>query len=208
VNRPAIIPLWLKIAYSAFLAVLVPFYWVTYTPWNFLYFCDVALLITLVGLWTESRLLLSMAAVGISIPQILWLADFATLGHIVGMTSYMFNPEIPLFARGLSLFHGWLPILLWVCVWKLGYEPQAYVPQAVLSWLVLLASYFLAPAPPAPADNPNAAVNLNYVHGLKDDKPQTNMPPLAWLGMMMLIHPVGLYLPTHFALRKLFPVRR
>lgn len=39
------IPLWLKIVYSAFVAVLVPFYWFTYSPWNFLFFCDIALLL-------------------------------------------------------------------------------------------------------------------------------------------------------------------
>ena len=43
------IPLWLKIAYTAFLAVMVPVYWANYGPTNFLYFCDVALLLTLVG---------------------------------------------------------------------------------------------------------------------------------------------------------------
>ena len=59
------VPLWLKIVYSAFVAVVVPCYWVTYTPWNFLYFCDVALLVTLAGIWTESALLVSIPSVGI-----------------------------------------------------------------------------------------------------------------------------------------------
>ncbi len=44
------IPLALKLAYTAFVAVLVPYYWVTYSPWNFLFFCDVALLIALAAL--------------------------------------------------------------------------------------------------------------------------------------------------------------
>lgn len=34
------IPLWLKIAYTAFMAVLIPVYWAHYGPTNFLYFCD------------------------------------------------------------------------------------------------------------------------------------------------------------------------
>ena len=34
--------MWVKVAYSAFVAVVVPCYWVTYSPWNFLYFCDIA----------------------------------------------------------------------------------------------------------------------------------------------------------------------
>lgn len=59
------IPLWLKVAYTAFMAVLIPVYWANYGPTNFLYFCDIALLLTLVGMWKESPLLVSMPAVGI-----------------------------------------------------------------------------------------------------------------------------------------------
>ena len=44
--RPNRVPLWLKLAYTLFVAVLVPVYWHHYTPLNFLYFCDVALLMT------------------------------------------------------------------------------------------------------------------------------------------------------------------
>ena len=47
------VPLWLKLAYTTFMALLVPVYWHYYGPTNFLYFCDVALLITLVGIWIE-----------------------------------------------------------------------------------------------------------------------------------------------------------
>ena len=47
VQRPHQIPLWLKLAYSAFVAVLVPYYLHQYGPLNFLWFCDVALLMTM-----------------------------------------------------------------------------------------------------------------------------------------------------------------
>ena len=50
------IPLWFKLAYSAFCAVLVPTYLMAYGPTNFLYFCDVALLTTLAAVWLESPL--------------------------------------------------------------------------------------------------------------------------------------------------------
>ena len=90
----AALPLWLKLAYSAFMAVLVPVYWHYYGPTNFLYFCDIALILTLVGIWIESPLLISMCAVGILVPQVLWVVDF--LGNLVGMpligmTDYMFE---------------------------------------------------------------------------------------------------------------------
>ncbi len=47
------IPLAVKLAFTGFTAVLVPFYWITYGPTNFLYYCDVALLLTLAAVWTE-----------------------------------------------------------------------------------------------------------------------------------------------------------
>ena len=109
------IPLWLKIAYSGFLTVMIPVYWLNYGPTNFLYFCDVALLLTLVGIWREDALLISLPAVGILLPQMLWCADFLVHlcgGKMTGMTGYMFDAKLPLFLRGLSLFHGWLPFLL------------------------------------------------------------------------------------------------
>ena len=84
------IPRWIKLSFTAFMLVLVPTYWANYGPTNFLYFCDVALFLTLYGVWTERPLPLGMAAVGIALPQLLWVVDFACelLGApLVGMTS-------------------------------------------------------------------------------------------------------------------------
>ena len=195
------IPLALKIVYTAFMAVLIPVYWTNYGPANFFYFCDVALFLTLVGIWLESRLLISMAAVGILAPQMLWLADyFAHLaGHkITGVTSYMFDASKSMFLRGLSLFHGWLPLLLLFLVMRLGYERRALVHWTGLAWAVILISYFLLPGPrPDPG---GMAVNVNYVHGLSETAPQQWMHPLAWLALLMIGLPALLFLPTHLIL--------
>src|ERR1700674_888505 len=95
------IPLWVKLVYTAFVCVLVPYYWVAYTPWNFLYFCDIALLITLAGMWLESPFLISTQAIAIVLMQMLWVVDFVarlvTGLHVTGITGYMFNSGIPLF---------------------------------------------------------------------------------------------------------------
>ncbi len=123
--RGSRLPIWLKLVYTAFVCVLVPHYWSAYGPTNFLYFCDIALLLTLLGLWREDPLLVSMPAVGILLPQALWMTDFvsAAVGiPLTGMTSYMFDPQLSLFTRGLSFFHFWLPILLVWLVWRLGYD--------------------------------------------------------------------------------------
>jgi hypothetical protein len=196
-----------KLAYTAFVGVLVPYYWVTYTPWNFLFFCDVALLITVVALWWEDPLLASLPAVGITLPQLLWVLDFLTGGRVVGLASYMFDPKYPRFVRALSLFHGWLPFLLLWLVWRLGYDRRALLAQIVLTWALLLVCYFFAPAPPAPPSNPNAAVNINYVYGLSYEKSQKWMPPGLWLALLLTGLPVCLYLPTHLVLREAFSQR-
>src|SRR5213083_2197189 len=141
------VPTWVKLAYSAFVVLLVPFYWVTYSPWNFLYFCDLALLITGVAIWIESSLLVSMQAVAITAPQMLWVLDLLcrlVVGvHVTGVTSYMLDASIPLFLRGLSLFHGWLPFFLLWLLSRLGYDRRALPLQALAAVIVLLISYLL-----------------------------------------------------------------
>jgi hypothetical protein len=202
------IPTWVKVAYSLFVAVLVPSYWVAYSPWNFLYFCDIALLVTGVAIWVESPLLVSMQAVAITLPQMLWVVDFLCRliagMHITGVTSYMLDSSIPLFLRALSLFHGWLPfVLLWLLS-RLGYDRRALGIQSVVAIIVFLISYLFAPAPPPSANHPNWAVNINYVYGLDDKHPQTLMEPWLWLLCLTTVTVIVLYLPTHLVLRRVF----
>ncbi len=200
------IPLWLKIAYTAFLAVMIPVYWINYGPTNFLYFCDVALLLTLVGIWKEDALLVSIPAVGILLPQMLWCVDFLIQlcgGKLTGMTGYMFDSQRDLFLRGLSLFHGWLPFLLLYLVYKLGYDRRALLGWSVICVVLCLIAYFLLPPAGAVLANPQLPRNVNYVFGiLSDDKPQEWMPPLAYLGVWIFAM-IGLAAaPIHFLLRK------
>jgi hypothetical protein len=199
---------WVKVVYSAFVSIVVPCYWVTYTPWNFLYFCDIALLVTAVAIWIESPLLVSTQAVAITVPQTLWVVDLLSRlvagVHVTGVTSYMLDARIPPFLRALSSFHGWLPfVLLWLLS-RLGYDRRAFRWQTVAAVVVLLVSYLFAPGPPPSASHPNWAVNLNYVYGLDDKHPQAFMAPRLWLLFLMAFHVIALYLPTHLALRRVF----
>lgn len=201
------ISLWVKLSYTGFVCILVPHYLRSYGPTNFLYYCDVALIMALIAVWCESPLWASMPAVGILLPQTLWIVDFVggLFGlRVVGMTAYMFDPGIPLFARGLSLFHFWLPIFLVWIIWRLGYDRRAFRAWTVLAWVLMLVCYFLMPVPPAPPDNPNLPVNINYVYGLNDSGPQTWMPPWMYLALSMVGLPVCVFLPTHLLLRAVF----
>jgi hypothetical protein len=195
----------LKIAYTLFAMILVFNYWRAYSPWTFLYFCDVALLLTLPALWLESPILISLPAVGLVLPQMLWVIDFLSGARLTGMTNYMFDSKLPLFVRGLSTFHGWLPFLLAWGVWRLGYDRRALAGWTAASTIILLASYFLAPEPPAPPNNPNLAVNVNYVHGLSYTEKQKIMPPLLWLSIMIVGFPLIFYVPADWLFRSFWP---
>ena len=196
------IPLALKLALTAFVVVQVVFYWSAYGPTNFLYFCDVALFLTLASVLTEKRLPASMAAVGILIPQFLWVIDLicGMFGYCpIGMTEYMFRDPLP--ARAISLFHGWLPFLLLYVVYRLGYDRRALLAWTVTAWALMLIAYFLLPAPPA-LEGSSAPVNVNFVYGLSDKQPQQWIPPLAWLAVMMTGLPVLFFIPTHLLLER------
>jgi hypothetical protein len=200
------VPLGVKLAYTAFMAVLVPVYWHYYGPTNFLYFCDAALILTLIAIWPENALLISMCAVGILVPQLVWVADF--LSHaagtsLTGMADYMFDADHSLFLRLLSLFHGWLPFLLVYLVWKIGYDRRAFWAWTGLAWTLLLISFFLMPGPTANAGL--TPVNINYVWGMRDDAAQTWVPPYIWLAGQLLGLPLLGFAPTHFVLMRVMP---
>ena len=201
------ISLSVKIAFTAFVAVLVPYYWKEYGATNFLYFCDVALFLALIAAWTERPIFASMAAIGITVPQILWQVDF--LGQlfgfqVTGMTNYMFDPGISLFARGLSFFHFWLPLLLVYFVWRLGYERRALQLWTLLAWGLILTCYFFLPPAGAELEFANQPHNVNYVFGMEGDQPQQWMPQWAWLTMLLVGLPILIYFPTHLVLNACF----
>lgn len=199
------IPRWLKIAYTAFLSVMVPVYWHEYGPTNFLYFCDVAAFLALAALWWESALLASIAAVGILMPQLIWVLDF--LSHffglkITGMSDYMFDAKIAWFTRGISLFHGWLPFLLLYAVKRLGYDRRALLLWTLLSAALVLICYFWMPPPGAALAFPKQPVNINYVYGFSDHAPQSWMPAWVWLLTVLIGQPLLFAWPAHLILKR------
>jgi hypothetical protein len=192
-----LIPLWLKIAYTLFVALTVVVYATKYPPCNFLWFSDIALLMTVPALWLESALLAGMAAVGVLLPEVLWNASYfwqlVTGRRLSGLADYMFDHAKPRYLRALSLFHVFLPPLLVWMVWRLGYDPAALPAQTVLAWVVLPACYLWTPV----------AENVNWVFG-PGNAPQRRLAPPAYLGLLMAGFPLLVYLPTHLILGTLF----
>ncbi len=193
----ALIPLWIKLAYTAIVLVTVAVYSVRYPLGNFLWFSDIALLITTAALWLESPLLASMVAVGTLLPEILWNVSF--FGQLVsgrrvsGLTDYMFDESLPRYLRALSLFHVVLPVLLLWLIARVGYDARALAAQTALAWVVLPLSYWLT----------DPKLNVNWVYGW-GAKPQQRIPPLLYLALLMAGFPALIHYPTHLVLQRLF----
>ena len=191
------ISLWIKIPYTVFVFVLVPVYWIRYGPANFLWFSDIALFATLAALWLGSRFLLSMMASGVLIFDTVW--NFIFFSKLIlgaapeGLVDYMFDPEISVFIRALSLFHVALPIIQLWALGKLGYDVRAWKYQAVLGWIILPLTYGVT----------RPEENINWVYGMIE-APQQWLPAPLYLGALMLIYPTLICFPTHIILKRLF----
>jgi hypothetical protein len=191
------IPRALKAAHTAFVAVLVPAYARQYGPGNFLWLSDVALLTSVPALWLESPLLASTQAVGVLVPETLWLVDFGAgilVGRYpIGLASYMTDRHIPRFVRALSLFHLWLTPVLVLIVSRAGYDRRAFKYQTLVTWVILLASWRLT----KPKDN------VNLVHS----RPNQIRSPRARAGFVLLLMaamPLVFQLPAHLLFKRLF----
>jgi len=194
-NQPANsrIPLWLKVAWTTWLLVWAPLYWRQYGVQNFLYFCDVGNFLIAIGLWSESRLILSWQAVGLLVFQTLYTIDLigAALSghHIIGGTEYMFDQRISLLVRLLGLYHLVVPALLLCVVRRLGYDPEALRWQTFTAWTLVLFSYSWRPE-----------YNVNWARGLGHE--QHLVPPWLYLVIYLIVVPAFVYWPTHLALKR------
>ena len=187
------VPLWLKIAWTLWVAVWVPAYWTHYGAQNFLYYCDLGNLFIMVALWLESPFLFSWQAAGLLIFQTLYTIDLAgallTGGHLIGGTNYMFDPQIPLFVRLLSLFHVVTPPLLLWALWRLGYDKRGWKYQVLITWIVVPINYFWRPQ-----------FNVNFARGLPLGGQYLPHGLLYSIGYLIVV-PLLIYLPTHLMLQ-------
>jgi hypothetical protein len=195
----ALLPLWLKLAYTGFLAVMIPTYALRAVagPSNFLWFSDIALIVTGVALWLENSLLVSMMAVAVLLVEVLWnlsVASRVVIGRsIYGIGDYMFDPNEHWYLRTLSLFHVFMPVVLvWMLI-VLGYDERALVAQTLLSAVVFGVTYIVS----------DPRYNINRVFG-PGSLPQRRLHPLAYLAVLMLLWPLLVYVPTHVVLTTLF----
>ena len=192
-----VIPLWFKVAYTAFVLYVMVIWWKNYGWTNFLWFSDIAFIGAVPAMWLESSALASVLAVAVLLPEILWNVDYAgrllLRRRITGLTDYMFEPERPLLLRGLSLFHVPLPlVLLWMLA-AYGYDASVGLPGAIVLALVVLPWSRWVSAPEK---------NINWTYGLGGVR--ARWP--AWLYMTVLIvgFIVFVFIPTDWLLRAFF----
>ena len=187
------LPHWLKLGWTVWVILWVPFYWHQYGPQNFLYFCDLGNLLICLGLWFESPLIFSWQATGLLLFQTLYVIDLAgallTGVHVIGGTEYMFDPHVPLFIRLLSLFHVVAPPLLLWAIWKLGYDERGWQLQTLMTWVVVPINYFWRPQ-----------ADVNWARGLFY-REQHVVPGWIYLLGYLIVVPLVVYWPTHQVLR-------
>jgi hypothetical protein len=194
------IPLWLKVAWTLFAAATFASYSLYYSfAHSFLWFSSIGLLLSCASLWLESPLLASMQAVGVVALEFAYTLDLlfrlATGSFLIGLSVYLFQgDDAPLWVRAFSLFHVPLPFLLLWLLARLGYDRRAWWLQTGLAWVLLPVCYLFTD----PADN------VNWVFGPRAHGWHA-MPSWGWAALLMVALPAFVYLPTHWALRGLFP---
>ena len=193
------IPLWLKVLWTVCVIVWIPLYWRQYGSQNFLFFCDLGNLFIAAALWLESSLLFSWQAVGLLVFQILFALDLAIAlvsgRHLIGGTEYMFDAQVPLPIRLISLFHLVTPPLLLWAIHRVGYDPRGWKCQTLTAWIIVPINYFWRPQ-----------YDVNWARGLFF-REQHAVPGLVYLLAYLIIVPAVIYYPTHRLLLLCFPRR-
>ncbi len=191
-SSPGRLPSWLKLAFTLWML-----FWAPAVAWrvgvqNYLWLCNLANFLLLVGLWTESRRLISMQWLASALVGALWALDAGVAWisgwHPIGGTQYMFDAGIPLSVRLLSLYHLVLPLVAGFGVARLGYDRAALAWQTALTWAAILAAWaFTEPTR-----------NVNWVEGPFGSS-QAWLPDGLYIIALMLGWPLALYLPVHLA---------
>ena len=177
------------------LLVWVPAYALGYGVVNFLSLCDVAVVLTCLGLWSGRALLLSSQVLPSIVIDGVWVVDvlarLVTGSHLIGGTEYMWDERFPLALRLLSLFHVVWPPLLVYAVRRTGYDPRALVLQTGLTGVLLVISRLVS--------GPEINLNFAWADPLFG---RSWGPAPVHLAVMLVALVLVVYLPTHLAFRR------
>jgi len=190
-------PAWVRWSALIWLGVWLTIYLRFWGPTTFLFLCDIAVILTCVGLFTGNALLLSSQAVSSLVIDTAWALDIATKlifdRHLIGGTDYFFDPNYPLWVRLFSLFHVVMPFLLIYGVRRTGYDRRALRLQFLIAAVAMIASRFAA-----------AARNINFAHVDPILHRQWGPAPIHVAAMLAGLT-IVIYIPTHAVLSRIFP---
>ena len=171
-------------------------YWRFWGPANFLHLCDIAVIVSCIGLWSNNMLLISSQAVGSLLVDAIWTLDagwrFILGRQLTGGTEYLFDPRYPLWIRLLTLFHlATPPLLLWA-IHRMGYDRGGFALQSAIAAAAFAAARFTSPE-----RNINFAFRDPFFHHAWG-------PPAVHVAISALVLIVIVYLPTHLCLKHFF----
>jgi hypothetical protein len=180
------------------LLIWIPAYCHAWGAANFLHLCDVAVVLTCIGLWSNSTVLLSSQAVSSLLIDIAWAADaaarFLSGRHLIGGTEYLFDTSFPLWVRMLSLFHVVMPFVLLWALNRVGYDRRGWILQCAIAIPVIVLSRLAA----TPKTNINFVCTDPFFHRAWGPAPLHILAVLVFLAFIV-------YLPTHLLLCLFFP---
>jgi hypothetical protein len=176
--------------------IWMPAYARTWGWANFFLLCDVAMFLTVLGVWRANAVLLSSQAVVTLFAGVVWIVDvgwkLVSGRHLYGGTEYMFDPAFPLWVRLLSTFHLWLPLLLLWTLRKTGYDSRGWLWQAVISVPLVAVGRLFEPAK-----------NINFAFTDPLFEHQWGPAPIH-VATICLALIFFVYLPTHLLLGRLY----
>lgn len=189
-----------KLFLTNYVIFLIPIYWYNYGLQNFLWLSDIGLFLTLVGLWTNSNLLISISAVSVLLVELIWNLDFFL--HLVfnikviKLSDYMFNKKYSIPLRLLSLFHIFMPIIWIIYLMQNGYNQEAIYYSIFLYWVILLLTYLFT----------DPIENINWVFLPQINKKIGFISPISWILLLFILFPLLIFFPTHYLFIKLFMI--
>ena len=146
---------WLALAW---LVIYIPSYGMAYGAMNFLFLCNLGVIITAYALLNNHQLLISSQAIASPVIGLVWGLDagarLLTGSFLFGGTEYMWDPQYPLWTRVLSLYHLVWPVLVVWCVKKNGYDRRGWPLQVGITGITMLLSRLLT--------EPQLNVNFSY----------------------------------------------
>ncbi|HXX20479.1 MAG TPA: hypothetical protein VEJ46_13830 [Candidatus Acidoferrum sp.] len=185
---------WISVAWFA---LWFPTYWRTWGGANFVHMCDVAVILTCIGMWTNSALLISSQAVGALIVDAAWALDafwILVVHHpLIGGNEYLLDDHYAVWIRLLTLFHLVMPGLLLWGVYRFGYDRRGWLLQCAIALPVFIAARFTPPT-----KNIDFAFADPFFRRAWGPAPTHVL--VIWLFMVLVV-----YLPTHLLLRRVFP---